>query len=343
MLAEARRPVLLLGGGACDAGADAVALAETLDAPVACTINAKGLIPGDHPLALGSNQSFVPVRELVAAADVVLAIGTELGETDYDVVFDGQFRIDGKVIRVDIDPAQLHSNFLADVAILSDSTLAIRALLQQLPASKFKGTDSPGAMRAAAVRRELVKQWPEGWSAQRRVLDVVQATLPDVVIAGDSTQPVYSGNHLYEPHRTRSWFNSSTGYGTLGYGLPAAIGAKIAMPGRPVIALIGDGGLQFTLPELASAVEAKAGVIVLLWNNYGYGEIKRYMDNRGIPQIGVDIYTPDLLAAARALGCDAERATSFEHLAELLQRGAHADRPTVVELLETADFLTAAR
>lgn len=343
MLTEAQRPVLLLGGGACDAGAEAVLLAETLDAPVACTINAKGLIAGNHPLALGSNQSFVPVRELVAAADVVLAIGTELGETDYDVVFDGQFRIDGKVIRVDIDPAQLHTNFLADIAILSDSTLAIRALLQQLAPSKFKGTDSPGATRAAAVRRELAKQWPAAWAGQKRTLDVVRATLPDVVIAGDSTQPVYSGNHLYEPHHTRSWFNSSTGYGTLGYGLPAAIGAKIAAPERPVIALIGDGGLQFTLPELASAVEANAGVIVLLWNNYGYGEIKRYMDNRGIPQIGVDIYTPDLLGAARALGCKGERATSFEHLAELLQQGSRANVPTVIELLESADFMTAAQ
>jgi acetolactate synthase-1/2/3 large subunit len=285
----------------------------------------------------------VPVRELVKAADVVLAIGTELGETDYDVVFDGQFRIDGKVIRVDIDPTQLHTNFLADIAIFSDATLAMRALLQQLGPSKFTGTDSPGVTRAAAVRRELEKQRPDAWTAHKRLLDVVQATLPDVVIVGDSTQPVYSGNHLYEPHRTRSWFNSSTGYGTLGYGLPAAIGAKIAAPGRPVIALIGDGGLQFTLPELASAVEANAGVIVLLWNNYGYGEIKRYMDQRAIPQIGVDIYTPDLLGAARALGCKAERATSFEHLTELLQRASHDQGPTVIELLEAANFMTAAQ
>ena len=80
----------------------------------------------------------------------------------------------------------------------------------------------------------------------------------------------------------RRWFNASTGYGTLGYGLPAAIGAKLAEPGRPVISLMGDGGIQFTLPELASAVEARVGVIVLLWNNQGYGEIKRYMERRDI-------------------------------------------------------------
>lgn len=341
MLKKAKRPVVLLGGGSCDAGEEATALVEALDAPVAHTINAKGVLPKSHPLCLGSNQSTVPVRELLLDADVVLAIGTELGETDYDVVFDGQFKIGGALIRVDIDPTQMHSNFLADIAILSDARLAIRSLLQHLGPSRFNGTDSPGSMRVAKVRRELDQQWPAAWRAQKRTLDVVQSTLRDVVIVGDSTQPVYSGNHLYEPTRPRSWFNSSTGYGTLGYGLPAAIGAKLAAPERPVVSLIGDGGLQFTFSELASAVEAGAAVIVLLWNNHGYGEIKRYMDRRGIPQIGVDIYTPDFIAAARALGCNAERATSFEHLSELLQRGARDGRPFLIEMLESADFMNA--
>src|SRR5690606_22452644 len=151
--------------------------------------------------------------------------------------------------------------------------------------------------------------------------------LPGLIVAGDSTQPVYSGNHLYEAERPRSWFNSATGYGTLGYALPAAIGAKLAAPERPVAALIGDGGLQFTLPELASAVDAGAAIIVVLWNNSGYGEIKRYMQDRDIVPIGVDIYTPDFLALAKGFGCRAERADSFEHLRELLRAAARAERP----------------
>jgi acetolactate synthase-1/2/3 large subunit len=123
--------------------------------------------------------------------------------------------------------------------------------------------------------------------------------------------------------------------------LPAAVGAKLAAPGRPVVALIGDGGLQFTLPELASAIEARTPVIVLLWNNDGYGEIKRYMQERGIPTIGVDIHTPDLLAIAKGFGCGAERASSLAHLSELLRRAARADRPTVIEVREDASFLKA--
>jgi len=340
VLKAAQRPLLLLGGGTVDAGAAAQALAEALDAPTACTINAKGVLPKGHPLSLGSNQSLPPVRELLLTSDVVLAIGTELGETDYDVVFDGNFRINGTLIRIDIDPEQLNCNVLADVAILSDAQLAVRELLAGLGNPGIFSPAGPGAQRAAAARARLEAQWPAAWHGQRRTLEILQDTLPEVIVAGDSTQPVYSGNHCYDANRPRSWFNSATGFGTLGYGLPAAIGAKLAAPQRPVVALVGDGGLQFTLPELASAVEAGTAIIILLWNNRGYGEIKRYMQNRDIPTIGVDIYTPDFLAIARGFRCRAERASGFAHLRQLLQSAAGADRPTVIELLEEAEFLT---
>jgi acetolactate synthase-1/2/3 large subunit len=341
-LQAAQRPVLLLGGGTADASAEAVALAEALDAPTACTINAKGVLPQGHPLALGSSQSLVPVRELVLESDVVLAIGTELGETDYDVVFDGNFRIDSTLIRIDIDPEQLNRNFPADVAILSDAAMAMRALVAEL-APRSGSRPGSGAQRAQQTRTRLEAKWPATWQGQRRTLEILQDTLPGLIVAGDSTQPVYSGNYLYEAQRPRSWFNSATGYGTLGYALPAAIGAKLAAPDRPVAALIGDGGLQFTLPELASAVEARAAIIVVLWNNSGYGEIKRYMQDRDIVPIGVDIYTPDFLALAKGFGCRAQRAESFEHLRELLQAAAGAERPTIIEMLESASFLAASR
>jgi acetolactate synthase-1/2/3 large subunit len=343
LLAAAQRPLLLLGGGAVAAGSSATQLAELLDAPTAYTINAKGVLPRGHRLSVGSNQSLPPVRSLAAAADVVLAIGTELGETDYDVVFDGGFRLTGKLIRIDIDAAQLQRNFPADIAILSDARAAIEALVAALGNAggrgRNHGVDSAGSRRAAATRTALAAQWPAAWSGQRQVLQLIQDTLPDVIIAGDSTQPVYSGNHLYEATQPRSWFNSSTGYGTLGYGLPAAIGARLAAPSRTVLALIGDGGIQFTLPELGSAVEAGTPIIVLLWNNRGYGEIKRYMQQRSIKPIGVDLHTPDFLAVARAFGCEAARATSFAHLGDLLRTAAVACRPTLIEVMEDAPFL----
>jgi acetolactate synthase-1/2/3 large subunit len=339
VLKAARRPVVFLGGGASHAGTEARQLVEALDAPTACTINAKGILPKGHPLSLGSNTSLRPVRELVLASDAVLAIGTEMGETDYDLVFDGNLRIECPLIRIDIDPEQINCNFAAHVAIVSDSKMAIEALLAEIDGRGSIPRESFGAMLTAEVRARLDAEWPAAWHGQRLTLEVVQEVLPDAIIVGDSTQPVYSGNHLFEPNAPRSWFNSATGYGTLGYGLPAAVGAKLAAPGRPVMALIGDGGLQFTLPALASAVEARAPVIVLLWNNDGYGEIKRYMQERSIPTIGVDIYTPDLLAIAKGFGCGAERAGSLEHLRTLLRDAARADGPTLIEIREDADFL----
>lgn len=339
-LQAATAPVILLGGGAVAAHEEIPTLVETLDAPTAVTVNAKGLLPKGHPLSLGSLQSMPSVRELIRSADVVLAVGTELSETDYDALaLDGNFRIHGKLIRVDIDPEQLHRNFMADVAVLADSRLAVQALLERLPRRFTKSGVPIGAQRAAQLRQQMSRELPASWRAQGRLLEILQDVLPDAIVVGDSTQPVYAGNFLYEPSRPRSWFNSSTGYGTLGYGLPAAIGAKLAAPRRPVIALIGDGGIQFTLAELASAVEARVAIIVLLWNNRGYGEIKRYMQQRGIEPIGVDIFTPDFLTLAHGFGCRAERAGNIEHLRSLLQAALTADRPTVIEVLEEAEFL----
>jgi acetolactate synthase-1/2/3 large subunit len=162
----------------------------------------------------------------------------------------------------------------------------------------------------------------------------VQEALPGVILVGDSTQLIYSANMFYRAEQPRSYFNSSTGYGTLGYALPAALGAKLARPGRPVVALVGDGGLQFTLGELATAVELALPISILLWNNRGYGEIKRYMADRGIPQIGVDIYTPDFLTIARGFGCRAERAESLDHLRGLLRQSAQEAGPTLIEIDE---------
>lgn len=161
--------------------------------------------------------------------------------------------------------------------------------------------------------------------------------MPDAVFVGDSTQPVYTGNLTFNPEQPRRWFNSSTGYGTLGYALPAAIGAWLGGVdqghGRPpVVCLIGDGGLQFTLPELASAVEARTPIIVLLWNNQGYQEIKKYMVNRAIEPVGVDIYTPDFIGVATALGCAAEAIDDVPSLRSALLAARARPGPTLIEV-----------
>ena len=339
LLASARRPLILAGGGAIEAAPELRALAERLQAPVALTINAKGLLPRGHALSIGSTQSLPETRAMVCEADVVLAVGTELGETDYDVVFDGGFAIDGKLVRIDIDAQQAMRNFRPDVAIAADAKLALAALDARLAARPLPPRDAGwGAPRVRAVRAAVNASYDGPIRSQAALLDTVLNALPDAVIVGDSTRPVYAGNFAFEAAAPRSWFNSSTGYGTLGYGLPAAIGARLASGDRPVICLIGDGGLQFTLPELASAVEAAVPVIVLLWNNRGYAEIRKYMVERDIEPIGVDIYTPDFLALALGFGCCAASAHTPAVLANELKQAARRRVPTLIEIDEQKWF-----
>ncbi|MDP9509100.1 5-guanidino-2-oxopentanoate decarboxylase [Pseudomonas protegens] len=338
LLATAKRPLILAGGGAIDAAAPLTRLAELLQAPVALTINAKGMLPSAHPLLIGSTQSLVATRALVAEADVVLAIGTELAETDYDVTFAGGFEIPGALLRIDIDADQTVRNYPPKVALVADAGNAAQALLAELSRQTLSERSSDwGQARAAALRSELENLWDTPTRAQTLFLETVVQELPEIVLVGDSTQPVYSGNLTFNPEQPRRWFNSSTGYGTLGYALPAAIGAWLggasqSSQRRPVACLIGDGGLQFTLAELACAVEARTPIIVLLWNNQGYEEIKKYMVNRAIEPVGVDIYTPDFIAVAKGLGCAAERIDSVEQLRAALRMAVDRQGPTLIEV-----------
>lgn len=338
LLAMAKRPLILAGGGAIDAAAPLTRLAELLQAPVALTINAKGMLPSAHPLLIGSTQSLVATRALVAEADVVLAIGTELAETDYDVTFAGGFEIPGALLRIDIDADQTVRNYPPKVALVADAGNAAQALLAELSRHTLSERSSDwGQTRAAALRSELENLWDTPTRAQTLFLETVVQELPEIVLVGDSTQPVYSGNLTFNPEQPRRWFNSSTGYGTLGYALPAAIGAWLggasqSSQRRPVACLIGDGGLQFTLAELACAVEARTPIIVLLWNNQGYEEIKKYMVNRAIEPVGVDIYTPDFIAVAKGLGCAAERIDSVEQLRAALRMAVDRQGPTLIEV-----------
>ncbi|WEJ70107.1 5-guanidino-2-oxopentanoate decarboxylase [Pseudomonas sp. PSE14] len=334
LLTGARRPLILAGGGAVDAGPALQQLAERLQAPVALTINAKGLLPAQHPLLIGSTQSTDATRELVNEADVVLAVGTELGETDYDVTFAGGFKIPGALLRIDIDPDQTVRNYPPRAALVADAGLALEALLGALEGRSL-AVETPhwGSSRAARLREKVLSTLDDTLRGQTRFLHVALEELPEAVLVGDSTQPVYTGNLTLDLEKPRRWFNSSTGYGTLGYALPAAIGAWLGdATRRPVLCLIGDGGLQFTLPELASAVEAHVPLIVLLWNNHGYEEIKRYMVNRDIEPVGVDIYTPDFVGAAKALGCKAHRASDEAALRAALREASASSLPTLIEI-----------
>jgi acetolactate synthase-1/2/3 large subunit len=296
------------------------------------TINAKGVLPAGHPLLAGSIQSTQSGRALVREADVVLAVGTELGETDYDTVFDGGFAIPGSLIRIDIDAAQLARNHRPALAIAGDAHAALASLQAAITTTATEA--GWGAERAQRAWASACAEFDAPTTSLAALIEQLAEQLPGAIFLGDSTQTVYAGNLSFNPAAPRRWFNASTGYGTLGYGLPAAIGAQLAAPKAPVVALVGDGGLLFTLSELACAVEARLPVIVLLWNNQGYGEIKKYMLRHSVQTIGVDLVTPDFIAIARGFGCHAESVANPQQLAAALERTAGRAVPSLIEIDE---------
>ena len=166
------------------------------------------------------------------------------------------------------------------------------------------------------------------------VFDIIQSTLPNAVIAGDSCQPTYYALLYRDMPAPRHYFHSASGFGTLGYAIPAAIGAKLAVPNVPVISLIGDGAAQFTIGELASAVEAKANAIFIVWNNSGYSEISRFMEEAGTEQIGVAAPPPDYVALAQSFGCSAYSAKTLDELGAALIAASNADGPVLIDLSE---------
>ena len=329
ILNAAKTPLLLLGGGAADAEPFARALAEKLDAPAVMSVNGRGLLPPDHPLAVPCSPSMRPVMELIEGADAVLAVGCEMGPTDYDFYETGRAKFRGQSIRIDIDPQQLLRGQATDLPIIADASEGLAALLSLAQERRRDGTT-----RAAAARDGVLMGLGNTYRACLHLMDTVRDTLPEAIIVGDSAQPVYAGCIYFASPRPRSWFCSATGYGTLGYALPAAIGAQLAAPDRPVVCVIGDGGLQFSLPELGAAREIEVPVILLLWNNRGYGEIKSYMISKQIQPIGVDIFTPDFQLLAKGFGCEAVKLGDPAELPALLRAARERRVPTIIEIDE---------
>jgi len=328
-LASAERPVLLLGGGAVRGAPSARALAERLDAPAAMTVNARGVLPAGHPLGVPASGSLAALRALVAEADVVIAAGTELGGTDYDMFDAAPFEIPCPLIRLDIEAEQLMRNARPEIPLLGDAGAGLADLLAALPPDRPAGD---GPVRAARARAAAWAELSPDYRGMVAVLDAMRDAVPDAFFVGDSTQPVYAGNLYFDAATPGSWFNAATGFGALGFGLPAAVGARLAAPDRPVICLAGDGGLQFTLAELGTAMEVGGPLVIVVWNNEGYGEIKTSMVASGVAPVGVDLLTPDFQAIGAAYGLGTVAVSDPAAVVSEVASCAAAGRPALVEL-----------
>ncbi len=327
-ITAARQPLVIVGGGARGATEEIRALADH-GLPVLTTVNGKGVLDECHPAALGAGIRLAAAHQAANDADLLVVVGSELGDSDLwgGVIEPGA---DGRrtVIRIDLDPAQLHKNVQADLAVAGDSAEVLREVLHALQGTGLRPRPT-GALQAQrdAICADADKD-AGPWAEIQRSL---AAALPaDTVVAGDSSQVTYYGTVHYWPFTPENRLLYPTGYATLGYGLPAAIGAKIAAPSRPVIGLFGDGAAMFSIQELVTATEQNLALPVIVVDNGGYAEIKEQMVARGITPQAVDLYRPDLPALARAVGARGVTADRVQDLGQLAVEALAADRPTLI-------------
>ncbi|WP_439659349.1 5-guanidino-2-oxopentanoate decarboxylase [Lentzea sp. HUAS TT2] len=327
-LTSAAEPGIIVGGGAKGAAEQITALAERLGAPVVATANGKGTFSERHPLSIGAGLHHKAVADFVASCDVVLAIGTELASTD---LWNGPLRFPGDLIRIDVDPAQMITNALPDYRLVGDADATVTALNQRL------GKGNPGqdaqtrAQRWQKLFTEHARAQGAPWLPLVAALEEVLA--PGAIIAGDSAMACYYGTLSNLPLEGPASFLYPTGFGTLGYGLPAAIGAKMGAPDRQVVALHGDGGVMFTLPELATAAQERLPLPVVIADNGGYGEIRREMVDRSEPVHGVNLPGVDFVKVAKGLNCHGVAVDDEDRFATALRKAFHADRPTVIHVV----------
>src|SRR5690606_516328 len=230
LLADAERPVIVVGGGAVASGSTVTGLAEWLDATVIATNAGKGVVPDSHPLSLGGGLIRQAVRDHLAEADVILALGTELAPTDS---FVERLPVGGRLIRVDIDPGKLNDAYPAEIGILGDAAEAAAALLAALETTVGRPRQGGGRARVAAVRRRMIEGLSPVERQHKAVWDALRAVLPaDAIVWGDISRIVYTGSAVMPVDLPRRWIYPA-GFGALGCAVPSAIGAKIACPDTP--------------------------------------------------------------------------------------------------------------
>jgi thiamine pyrophosphate-dependent acetolactate synthase large subunit-like protein len=331
-LADAQRPLFVLGGGAGGAAESARLLAERVGALVVTTVNGKGVLSERHPLSLGASIRLRGTRWLFESADVVVVAGSELGSSD---LWDVALRTEGHVVRIDVDPHQLQKNLAATEGICMDAAQAFDGLLARL------GTETPGRNSgrpvwtgaAATLREKLLDEARSDGARYERINSALSDALPgSTVVAGDSAQVSYFGTAHFWPMDRPGRFLYPTGYSTLGYGLPAAIGAKLSCPDDPVVVLVGDGGFLFTVQELLTAVEQRLALPVVIADNHGYSEIREGMEERGIRPFAVDRPPVDFGALSQAFGGAGRAVASIDELCEGVRTALGSAGPTVLTI-----------
>jgi acetolactate synthase-1/2/3 large subunit len=322
LIASARTPMIYVGGGAIGATEAVRALAELIDAPVVSFRSGRGIMPDEHPLGL----TLPAGHRLWPKVDVVIGIGSRMLEPLRHWGVDK----DLKVVRIDIDPAEVSRTGEPTVGIVGDAAATLAALLPSIESRLLRrpARRPDYADVKAAVARDI-----EGVQPQMQYLKVIRQVLPhDGIFCDEITQCGFASWYGFPVSRPREHINC--GYqGTLGYGYATALGVKVAHPGRPVVSIAGDGGFMFNLSEIATAVQYSIDLKTIVFNSGSYSNVKRqqreWFGNR---LIASDLRNPDFVKVAEAFGAAGYRAHSPEELRAVLERSLGEKGPAIIEV-----------
>jgi acetolactate synthase-1/2/3 large subunit len=328
LLQKARRPIVLAGGGAvaADASAALLKVASQLAAPIIMTGRGRGAVPDDHRVSLGDGWGRLTYfEELFAEADGTLIVGWS---ADYVSAATRAQGLPEPIIQIDIDPSAIGRHRAVAAGIVGDARLVLERLSDAIggPDTSVPWCDVE-AIRAKKRAEIAAKAGPV-----LGLLEAVRAALPrDAIVANDLCLPGYWAAAALEIYEPRTFLHPGM-FGTLGYALPAAIGASIGRPDRPAVALCGDGGFLYTSQELATAVQEQANVVAIVFNDNAYGALKMYQDrHHGGRRIGVELRNPDFAMLAEAYGARGIKLQNSAHLGPVLADVLRIPGPTVIE------------
>jgi acetolactate synthase I/II/III large subunit len=327
VLAAARRPLLWLGGGAVDAGPEVAELVDRLEAGVLTSNSGRGTVREDGEFCIGNYAANPAAAALLAEADVLLSIGTHFRSNETK---DYALALPRPHIQVDIDPAALGRAYPCDVGVAGDAATVLRAILDAL--TPESATDPAWPDRVGATRADVRVSQREGLGPQAALCDAMRRVLPDdAIVARDVTIPSSSwGNRLLEvyDHRTNVFPRG----GGIGQGLAMGLGAAIGRPDVPVAVMVGDGGLAVHLGELLTVAQEQPELVVVLFNDRGYGVLRNMQDHYVGRRSGVDLHTPDFAVLAAAADLPHQRVCSVEDFEMALAKAVEREGPSIVEV-----------
>jgi acetolactate synthase-1/2/3 large subunit len=343
MIVAAERPIFWGGGGVriADATQPFAALAELMMAPVITTLQGKGDFPEDHPLSLGpiGMHGRAEANKLVSECDLLIAVGVRFSDRSTGTF--SEFAPGAKIIHIDADPTEFNKNKAVDLSILGDANQVLGMLFDAVARRITKSKnpeENPWLKRVDEVREELrgIPAYKDSYAelSGPRIVKRLREILPPeaILTTGVGRHQMWCEIH-YKVLRPRTWI-TSTGLGTMGFGLPAAIGAKLAKPDAPVVDFDGDGSFVMTEQALATAVEHRIPLVSIIINDRSLGMVEqwqRLMYNRHF--IGIKFQNlPDFVKLAESYGAHGRRVGSLDEFAKAMREGLSIEGPSIIEV-----------